>query len=101
MINKAKEVEKFVEIWHLVYFNTRLVQHLKHTNVFLQLGHNCFKKVWAQPVSQKARVKIEHWRVATTSFDPLQNLPLQTMASGAVGKYQTKFDKYYFSSTII
>ena len=35
-----RKFDKFVEIWHLVYFNTGLVQNLGHINVFLGL--------WAQ-----------------------------------------------------
>ena len=36
----SRKLDKLVEIWHLVYFNTRLVQKFGHIHVFLEL--------WAQ-----------------------------------------------------
>ena len=36
--------DKFVEIWHLVYFNTGLVQNFGHINVFLELWTQLFKE---------------------------------------------------------
>ena len=45
MVNIAfGKLIKLVEIWHLVYFNTGLVQNLGHTNVFLELWAQLFQK---------------------------------------------------------
>ena len=39
-----RKLDKFVEMWHLVYFNTGLVQNLGHINVFLWLWVQLFKE---------------------------------------------------------
>ena len=40
--NSFRKVNKFGEIWNLVYFNIELVQNFAHINFFLQL--------WAQVI---------------------------------------------------
>ena len=37
-----RKFNKFVKIWHFVYFNTGLVQNLGHLNVFLHLRAQLF-----------------------------------------------------------
>ena len=39
-----RKFDKFVEIWHLVYFNTGLVRNLGHVNVFLELWAQLYKE---------------------------------------------------------
>ena len=39
-----RKLDKFVEIWHLVYINTGLVQNLWHINIFLGLWAQLFKE---------------------------------------------------------
>ena len=40
--HSIRKFDKFVEIWHVVYFNTELVQNLRHINVFLELWAHLF-----------------------------------------------------------
>ena len=39
-----RKLDKFVEIWHLVYINTGLVRNLWHINIFLGLWAQLFKE---------------------------------------------------------
>ena len=39
-----RKFNKFVELWHLVYFNTGLVRNLGHINVFLEHWAQLFKE---------------------------------------------------------
>ena len=39
-----RKLNKFVEIWHLVYFNTRSVRKLGHTNIFLEFWAQLFQE---------------------------------------------------------
>ena len=57
-----RKLDRFVDIWHLVYINTGLVRNLGHINVFLGLWAQLFKENLG---TRRLAIKFEGTQVQT------------------------------------
>ena len=70
-----RNFDKLVEIWHLVYFNTGLIQNLVHINVFLELWAHLFKEnLGTRRLAIKGGESSSHFRWFTIAKIELQFL---------------------------